>query len=77
MAPAAMVEEAPALRPVYSKSSTVNASVLHGKRDLRLVSYPLQIPPVTQDGVRAVKLLGHDASPVLPPQGVKLTFTSP
>ncbi len=38
MAPAAMVEEVPVHYPVYSKASTVNASVLHGPCDLRLVS---------------------------------------
>ncbi|KJR80146.1 L-iditol 2-dehydrogenase [Sporothrix schenckii 1099-18] len=36
MAPAAMVEDAATHYPTYSKASTVNASVLHGPRDLRL-----------------------------------------
>lgn len=38
MAPSATGEPAPMQLPVISKASTINASVLHGPRDLRLVT---------------------------------------
>lgn len=43
MAPSAMADAAPMQLPAYSKySNKVNASVLHGPRDLRLVSYVIR-----------------------------------
>jgi len=38
MAPSATQEPAPMQLPVFSKASSINASVLHGPRDLRLVN---------------------------------------
>lgn len=43
MAPSATGEPAPMQLPVTSKASTINASVLHGPRDLRLVNFPFSL----------------------------------
>ncbi|KAI0132575.1 alcohol dehydrogenase GroES-like domain-containing protein [Xylariales sp. AK1849] len=65
MAPSAMVDEAaPMHLPVHSKCSTINASVLHGPRDLRLEVRSIEDPGVgeLQIAVKSTGICGSDVS---------------
>ncbi|CAK7199748.1 hypothetical protein SEUCBS139899_002431 [Sporothrix eucalyptigena] len=64
MAPTAMVEDAPAHYPTYSKLSTVNASVLHGPRDLRMEVRSLEDPGEgeVQVAIKTTGICGSDVS---------------
>ncbi|KAK9422743.1 putative Chaperonin 10-like protein [Seiridium unicorne] len=65
MAPSAMIDEiAPMHLPVHSKCSTINASVLHGPRDLRLEVRNIEDPGLgeLQIAVKSTGICGSDVS---------------
>ncbi|KAK5653904.1 hypothetical protein OQA88_7829 [Cercophora sp. LCS_1] len=64
MAPSATGEPAPMHLPVSSKASTINASVLHGPRDLRLERRFIEDPAIgeLQIAVKTTGICGSDVS---------------
>ncbi|KAI1850123.1 hypothetical protein JX266_004502 [Neoarthrinium moseri] len=65
MAPSATVDEiAPMHLPAHSKRSTINASVLHGPRDLRLETRHIDEPGIgeLQIAVKSTGICGSDVS---------------
>ncbi|KAM7198575.1 GroES-like protein [Naviculisporaceae sp. PSN 640] len=64
MAPSATAEPAPMQLPVMSKASTINASVLHGPRDLRLERRTIEdpAPGELQIAVVTTGICGSDVS---------------
>ncbi|KXX80241.1 Sorbitol dehydrogenase [Madurella mycetomatis] len=64
MAPSATGEPAPMHLPVAAKASTINASVLHGPRDLRLERRSIEEPGVgeLQIAVKTTGICGSDVS---------------
>ncbi|KAK0643426.1 chaperonin 10-like protein [Cercophora newfieldiana] len=64
MAPSATDEPAPMQLPVTSKASTINASVLHGARDLRLERRIIEDPSAgeLQIAIKTTGICGSDVS---------------
>lgn len=64
MAPSATDEPAPMHMPVLSKASSINASVLHGPRDLRLERRTIDEPGIgeLQVAVKTTGICGSDVS---------------
>ncbi|KAK4660982.1 hypothetical protein QC762_123760 [Podospora pseudocomata] len=64
MAPSATGDSAPMHIPAMSKASTINASVLHGPRDLRLEQRHIQEPGIgeLQVAIKTTGICGSDVS---------------
>ncbi|KAK4466885.1 putative sorbitol dehydrogenase [Cladorrhinum samala] len=64
MAPSATGEPAPMHIPAVSKASTINASVLHGPRDLRMEQRHIQEPGIgeLQISIKTTGICGSDVS---------------
>ncbi|KAK4180832.1 putative sorbitol dehydrogenase [Triangularia setosa] len=64
MAPSATGDSAPMHIPAVSKASTINASVLHGPRDLRLEQRHIQEPSIgeLQVAIKTTGICGSDVS---------------